>query len=75
MTGDTAIRRRRADGLSYEEGEVMDCILDAVACWDKLPVQHPDDRVEFLDAVHRIQDLLAVRIARRSYPEGWPSDA
>lgn len=65
----------RADGLSDNEGAVMDALLEAVAAWDELPVQHPDDGAEFYAAMHKLQDLLAVRIVRRAYPEGWPSHA
>ena len=35
--------------------------------------QHPDEMRDFVDCIHRIQDILAVRIVRRSYPEYWPT--
>ncbi len=62
----------RADGLTGAEGEVMDHALGVVRAYAALPVQHPDDMRDIADAVHRVQDLLAVRIARRHYPAGWP---
>ena len=61
----------RADGLTDEEGEVMDHLCWAVDAFEELEMQHPDERNEFYAAVHRIQDLMAVRIARRHYPKGW----
>lgn len=61
----------RADGLTDAEGEVLDALSDAVEAFAELPVQHPSDEQEFLAGIHRLQDLIAVRIARRLYPEGW----
>lgn len=63
---------RRDDGLTESEGEVMDALVTA---WNKfcgLERQHPDETRDFADGIHRCQDLLAVRVARRAYPNGWP---
>ncbi len=62
----------RVDGLTPEEGEVMDALVAAVQAFARLPVQHPSDPADFVDAIHRGPDLLAVRIARRYHPAGWP---
>src|SRR5687768_4356085 len=62
----------RDDGLTEAEGIVADAALAVVNGYAKLPVQHPNDMRDICDAVHRVQDLLAVRIARRHYPKGWP---
>ena len=62
----------RTDGLTQLEGEVMDALITA---WNKfvgLQRQHPDEQRDFADGIHKCQDLLAVRIARREYPQGWP---
>ena len=61
----------REDGLSEEEGEVMDALIEAVMAFDALELQHPDEQRDFYDAIHRAQDLLAVRVCRRNFPEGW----
>ncbi|HXI36236.1 MAG TPA: hypothetical protein VNH80_04930 [Burkholderiales bacterium] len=71
----TAIAEPRHDGLTFEEGNVMDALTSAVEYFDKLDEQHPNDTHEFYTAIHVAQDLLAVRIARRLYPEGWPTHA
>lgn len=63
----------REDGLTEAEGEVMDALCEAVAAFDQLEAQHPSEALDFYGAIHRAQDLLAVRIARRHYPEGWVS--
>jgi hypothetical protein len=51
----------------------MDALSEAVQIYGALEQQHPDEHAEFVDAIHRAQDLLAVRIARRTYPKGWPT--
>lgn len=51
----------------------MDYLCEAVDAFDELAPQHPDEQNEFYEAVHRIQDLLAVRVLRRLYPHGWPT--
>lgn len=66
---------KRQDGLTKQEGVVMDALCKAVVEYYKLPVDHPTEQREFVDAIHRLQDLLAVRIARRLYPKGWTTYA
>lgn len=61
----------RDDGLTQDEGAVMDALTDAVDAFVVLENQHPDEQQEFFTAIHRLQDLLAVRVCRRIYPRGW----
>ncbi len=61
----------RNDGLTKAEGAVMDALVTAWNAYAELEKQHPQDEAEFLAAVHRAQDLLAIRIVRRDYPYGW----
>lgn len=63
----------RDDGLTDEEGVVMDALCDVGDAFFKLDRQHPDEARDFCDGVHRCQDALAVRIARRAFPKGWPN--
>lgn len=62
----------RQDGLTEDEGKVMDSLITAFNEFCKLGRQHPDEIRDFTDGIHKCQDLLAVRIARREYPNGWP---
>lgn len=62
----------RKDGLTDQEGKVMDALIAAWNEFVKLEQQHPNELTDFSDGIHRCQDLLAIRIARREYPEGWP---
>ena len=61
------------DGLTDTEGEVMDALKEAVRIFDLLERQHPDEMRDFLGGVHRCQDQLAVRVCRRTFPNGWPT--
>lgn len=38
----------------------------------KAGFQHPDEQNELRSAIHRIQDLIAVRIARSVRPDLYP---
>lgn len=51
----------------------MDSLLDAFNHFLNLEIQHPNDTAEFIEYLHNIQRLIAVRIARRAYPTGWPT--
>lgn len=62
----------RDDGLTDAEGQVMDDLLSSWDKYCKLPQQHPDEIDEFIVALHALQNLLTIRIARRCYPKGWP---
>lgn len=70
---DSPLAITRIDGLTEDEGVVADALVAAVHAWRALPVQHPDETREFIDAIHACQNLLPIRIARREYPAGWPT--
>ena len=58
-------------GLADKEEKVLRAVGDVYRYWRELPVQHPDDIGDIINAVHAIQNLLTNRIARRNYPETW----
>lgn len=60
-------------GLTPLEQDCMDGLIASYNAFLKMERQHPDEMRDFVDAVHRIQDILAVRVIRRLYPEGWPT--
>lgn len=62
----------RNDGLTCEEGIIMDNLVESWNEFVKLDRQHPDELKEFGDAIHNLQSILALRVVRRSYPKGWP---
>ena len=67
------------DPKCLETGLLADeqaCLDRVVASWNSfvnLERQHPDELRDFANAVHAQQGLLATRIARRDYPDGWPT--
>lgn len=54
-----------------EERQVLDMLAAATNVYFKLPEEHPVERDEWILAVHRLQDLIAVRVARRVDPDIW----
>lgn len=64
---------QRPDGLTEDEGIVMDNLVAAWNAFVELPLQHPSERRTFGALISRCQDLLAARIARRNFPDGWPT--
>ena len=60
-------------GLTKKEQLVMDKLMECYKAFIELDEEHPDEMRDFADGVHRIQDVLAVRIVRRVYPKGWPT--
>ena len=58
-------------GLSPQENIVMARIIKVYEAYNKLETQHQTEKQEVCDAVHKIQDLLAVRVCRRMFPEFW----
>lgn len=55
-----------------DELKVMDLLCEAYRRYAALPRQHPEEMGEFHTAFHRLQDLLAIRVARRADPQNWP---
>jgi hypothetical protein len=58
-------------GLTSDEQAVMDRLVDAWNLFVQMERTHKDELREFADAIHRLQDMLALRIVRRSYPIYW----
>lgn len=62
----------RKDGLTDEEGEIMDLLVAAWNKFNQLEREHPSEINDFADGIHKCQYQLAMRILRRDYPEGYP---
>jgi hypothetical protein len=69
-TGDTL--KKNIEHLTSEESEVLEYLTDAWNSYIRLPVQHHSDKKEFQEAIHRAQQLIALRIARKVLPEVFP---
>lgn len=59
------------EGLTSTEKEVLNALVEAWNRFLLLSVDHPNERREFLSAIHRAQALVAVRVARRLEPDFW----
>ena len=51
--------------LSNEEVEVLDTLRDAWNQFNSLQELHPQDKQEFLSAIHRAQDIVMSRPVQR----------
>lgn len=62
---------KQISGLTDQELLVMDSITQGYSEWLKLEMTHPCEMQDFVNAIHTIQSILAMRVIRRSYPEYW----
>ena len=58
-------------GLTEDEQQVMDYVVAAWNAFGSLPEQRVDHLAQVRCAVHKIQQVLALRIVRRNYSEYW----
>ncbi len=58
-------------GLKPEERYAFDLLRKGAEAFYELEPQHPDEMRNFTDALHRLQDLFALRAMRRAFPAGW----
>ena len=57
--------------LTDEEKQVLSNLCDSWKSFSELPNRTQDDADEFKDAIHRCQQLIALRVARRVNPDVW----
>lgn len=60
-------------GFTLQEKECHDALMNFYDLFLKLERQHPDELRDAVDPIHRLQDLMIVRIVRRCYPKKWPT--
>jgi hypothetical protein len=65
--------QKNKQGLSPDEQAIMDKLMAAYEAFLKLDREHPDELREFVDGIHRCQDVLGMRVLRRAVPTGWPT--
>lgn len=58
-------------GLTEQELNVMNRICEGYNEFLKLEMQHPSEMQDFVNAIHDIQSILAMRVIRREYPNYW----
>jgi hypothetical protein len=57
--------------LTLEEDNILHHLKCAYEVFRRLPDKHPSDMPEFVLSVHRLQNLVAFRVARRVDPDTW----
>lgn len=60
-------------GFTSQEQKCHDYLMKSYGEFLEMERQHPDEMRDFVDCIHRMQDILAVRIVRRAYPGYWPT--
>lgn len=56
-------------GFSFDEQQLLRDLGKAHNAFCGLPVQHPSDIDEWVAALHDLQKLVMVRVARRMHPD------
>lgn len=62
---------RPAEHLTFAEKRVLHYLREAHNRFQALPDKHPAEDREWVDAIHRMQNLIAFRVARRADPDEW----
>lgn len=60
-----------ASGLTDDERQVMDHVVAAWNAFARLPECRDEHLAQVRHAVHQVQQVLALRVVRRQYPEYW----
>lgn len=57
--------------LTAEEKNVLQKLVEAFNLYTALDKRSEADNKEFTDAIHRLQQIISLRVARRVDPEVW----
>jgi len=55
--------------FTKQEQEIMDSLVDAHNKFVAMEQMHPDDTKEWVDGIHKCQNVLMRRIVARDYPD------
>jgi hypothetical protein len=58
-----------------EEDQILKHLTAAHNLFVKLPSQHPMEQLEWALRLHALQDMIAMRVARRVEPDTFPTFA
>ena len=62
-------------GMTDAEKRCMERLMESYGEWLEMERLHPDEVRDFVDAVHKIQGLIGMRVLHRHHPEFWmPQD-
>lgn len=54
--------------LIYEEVQILDKTVDMFNEFSQMKCHHPNERMEFVNAIHQIQNIMSCRIVRKILP-------
>jgi hypothetical protein len=57
--------------LTEKEKEILTKLAEVHNLYTKLGEEHPSDINEWVLSLHRLQQLIGIRVARRNNPEMW----
>lgn len=58
-------------GFTVKEQECFDLLTEFFNKYTELEAEHKSDLPDVVNAMHRIQDIMGMRIVRRDYPSGF----
>ena len=58
----------------HSEKKVMDALVKAVNAFSELERTHPSHNRDFVDGIHKCQNIIIHRIAQRDYPKIFPTN-
>ncbi len=59
--------------FTKQEKEIMDLLVEAHNKFVKMKKTHPNEITDWINSIHRLQDLLGARVLRRDYPNEFYS--
>lgn len=59
--------------IPKDEQIVMDALVEAVNSFKKLDETHPSHHSEFMEGIHKCQNVLIHKIVQRDHPEQFPT--
>ena len=54
------------------EKKIMDSLVESVKHFRKLQQTHPCHQKDFIDGIHKCQNVIIHRIIQRTYPKSFP---
>jgi len=61
------------DPCTEDERRIMSNLAEAFSFFLKLEQTHPSHMSEFVDGIHRCQNVIIHRVVRRDHPDFFPS--
>jgi hypothetical protein len=55
--------------VDEKEMKVVDLLAESYNAFTELPVLHPNDHVEFVQAIHAAQNIVMARLAVKAHPK------